>query len=237
MSDAALPTGYGPQEARHAKAHITYQKREARRDKIVKRGSLALNILLGGALLGHVYADDFYVFPLTRVVPVFVRDLGHGALSWAVTTDQLPPGEHEAVVRSTLWQYIEQREGYSFAGSQYAYDVVTGMTAPGKVRDAYVGWVSQKNPNSYRAKLGADGTIAVDFVDGQFKEQNGQGSYVVQYYRTVSVPGAPQLRQLYSVRVTFTDEFVISAKERATRNPLSVLVTGYSNPLAMAAPK
>jgi len=234
---AALPVGYGPHEARHAKDHITYQRREARRDKIVKRGSLILNLLIGGALLGHIYADDVWVFPLTRVVPVFVRDLGHGALAWSVTTDALPPGEHEAVVRSTLWQYVQQRESYSFAGSQYAYDVVTGMTAPGKVRDAYVAWVSQKNPNSYRAKLGLDGTIAVDFVDGQFKEGGGQGSYVVQYYRTVTVPGAPQLRQLYSVRVTFTDQFVVSAKDRATRNPLSVLVTGYSNPLAMEAPK
>src|SRR6185437_4839776 len=84
---AALPVGYGPQEARHAKDHIAYQKREARRDKLVKRGSLILNLVIGGALLGHVYADDVWVFPLTRVVPVFVRDLGHGALAWSVTTD------------------------------------------------------------------------------------------------------------------------------------------------------
>lgn len=232
----ALPVGFAGNEARYAKDHIRYQKREARRDKVVKRGSLALNILLGGALLAHVYADA-WIFPLTRVVPVFVRDLGNGAMSWAVTTDALPPSEHEATVRATLWQYIQLREGYSFAGSQYAYDVVTSMTAPGKIRDAYVAWVSQKNPNSYRARLGMDGTITVEFVDGQFSEHDGKGSYVVQYYRTVSVPGASKLRQLYSVRVTFTDRYTVSAKERLTSNPISVIVTGYSNPISMEKPQ
>lgn len=234
---ATLPVGYAEPEARHAKDHITYQKREAKRDKLVKRGSLVLNVLLGGALLGHIYADDAWVFPLTRVVPVFVQVHPHGPLTWAPTTDQLGRTEHEEVVRATLWQYVEQREAYSFAGSQYAYDVVTAMTAPGKVRDDYVAWVSQKNQNSYRNRLGADGTITVEFVDGQFKEQDGQGSYVVQYYRTVSMPGSQPLRQLYSVRVSFTDQFVVSARERTTRNPLSVLVTGYSNPVLLEAPK
>ena len=232
---SALPVGFAGPETAKAKLHLDYQKREARRDKLVKRGSLWLNVLMGGALLGHVYADDAFVFPLTRLVPVFVDYHPNGPITWAMTTDQLGPGEHEAGIRSVLWQYLQHREGYAFWGSQVDYDFVANMTV-GKARDDYVAWVSKKNPNSYRNILGTDGTIKIDYVDGQFSEKDGQGMYVVQYYRTVSMPGAPSGRQMFSVRITFTDQFVVSAKERTTGNPASVRVIGYSNPIPMEAP-
>lgn len=237
MIDSPLPIGYGPREAARAKDSIRDQKRRKRWDRIVSTSSKVAIVALGSALLGHVYVDEAYVFPLIRPVPVFIERHPDGALTWAVTTDQMPPGERDQTIISTLIQYAQLREGFSFMSYQYGREVVSGMTAPGKVRDDYLAWVDPKNPNSYVNLLGRDGTVRIEVVDRTLEpEKGGQGYMRLIYYRIVQ-QGSAERRDMLSVRIGYTDRFVVSQTKRDKGNPLSLIVTSYSNPIQMESPK
>lgn len=225
-ADAVLPAAYSPEASRHAKEVTDFTRRELRRVRRVRTGSLALNVVQGGVIVllaGALY----HVTPLVRVVPVFAAVHQDGTTQFAVTTSQLPKTLNEAQIEAWLWQYLQLRESYDWASSQYAYDVVSSMSAP-TVRDAYQKWANAKDKDSPIRLLGKTGSIRVRFISGDLHMDTD--TYHVRYERIVDVDDNPPQRAVWDVTIRFSQHYTVPYLERVTYNPTGLTITGYSAP-------
>jgi len=226
---ASLPPGFRPAETRDAKLHLTYARREARRDRHVKRGSLMLNLLLGGALISVAYGSA-WVLPMVRVVPVFVGTDQDGSLNFAVSADQQTPDRQAQQIRAWLWQYVLAHDSYSFGAQLYAWDVVQAMSAP-EVAAAYRTYANPKNPQSPGAILGRRGFVHLRFEAGDIKlNSDGTGSYRVTYFRTVEADGTMPSTTHWRQDIVFLQTYGAPRWQRDTFNPSSLVVTDYPPP-------
>lgn len=225
----SLPPGFRPQEAKDAKLHLTYAKREARRDKHVKRGSLLLNLLLGGALIAAAYGSAF-VLPMVRVVPVFVGTDQDGTLNFAISADQQTPDRQAQQLRAWLWQYVLAHDSYSFGGQLYAWDVVQAMSTA-EVFDAYRKYVDLKNKQSPGAILGRRGFVHLKFETGDLKlNADGTGTYRVTYYRIIEADGTQPAVSHWRQDIGFLQTYGAPRWQKDTFNPSSLIITDYAPP-------
>mgnify|MGYP001307776583 CR=1 FL=1 len=82
-----------------------------------------------------------------------------GTYSAPVDLQDLTPVEKKVVLETSLVNYVTYREGYTFASSQKAYDIVSGMTA-GKEQSRYQKhMLDQNDPDNPIVKYGLNGQI------------------------------------------------------------------------------
>ena len=143
------------------------QDRQAREARRIKRGGTLKNVTIAG-LLGVVATQALaavYLFPLVRVVPVIAVPQPDGSMAVVAHGDALPVEVRERAIRSTLFQYVRLREGWSTGEGQYAYDVVSRMSAP-HVRTAFQEWFNLPVAPSPQAVYGPRATVSIEQING-----------------------------------------------------------------------
>ncbi len=206
-------------------------RRRARAATILAAGFFALSLMEAYALISTV--------PLIRAVPVFVTLNSDGSFDTHVTFSSLPPDKRVAAIEASLWQYIRQREGYTFATAANDYDIVSAMSAP-VVRDTYQNWKLSKDPTNPAVSLGRNGWVSVSRVDGAFVQHNEDytsGVYRVVFKRRVTaeqMKHPTEQRMIVSVAYMISDS--IPAYQRVNYNPDGVVVTEYPMPTQDGAP-
>jgi type IV secretory pathway component VirB8 len=202
--------------------------RKTRRSNIVLRLYAAMMtvmvFLLGGTLN--------YAIPLQRLLPVFFYQRPDGVVETAITTDMLPADLSDANIQAWLWQYVLNRESYSWTEADGNHHVVNAMSSV-PVRDAYNAWFNGKNPQSYMAVYGQRGIIRVALREvTQFsRAHDGQpGNITFHFDRLVTVEGEPKQKvQVWTVTLQFIQDYTrgFTLQDIKSFNPSRVLVTAY----------
>ena len=206
------------------------------------RGRARIATILATGLFASTVLEAYALIctvPLIRAVPVFVTLNADGSFDTSVTFSALPPDKRVAAIEATIWQYIRQREEYSYATAQYDYDVVSAMSAP-IVRDAYQNWKLSQDPSNPAVKLGKRGWVTVSRVDGAFTQHAADyssGVYRVVFRRRVTAEDMKrptEQRMIVSVAYALND--AIPLYQRVSYNPDGVIVTEYPEPTQDGAP-
>lgn len=218
-----------PVTAEYRQEAITFQGERARRYRNRARfamtcaiGFFTLDLVLGYALICTV--------PLIRAIPVFITLNSDGSFDTKVMFSSLPNGKRVAAIEATLWQYVRERESYSFHERPYDYDVVSAMSAPA-VRTAYQTWANSKDPSNPAVKLMDKGYINVRLIDAGFTQHAddySSGTYRVVFERKIveeSVKDPLTQRMIVSVTYALADSVPVT--ERITFNPVGLIVTEY----------
>lgn len=165
--------------------------------------------------------------PLVRVQAVFIpiRDDGSTASpmeaipSW--TVDGLK--NSDAVLQSTLWSYVQNREQYNWATAQYSWDVISAMSSV-KVRDEFQRYWNADNKNSPQWIYGYKDAVKLDWVESRLEGE----SYSVTFWRTRWSDGAPVSKpELYVCNLGFSKTYAVPFRQRFQYNPSGLAVTSY----------
>lgn len=217
---------------RQKKAVETWTKRELRKTKRINwtlgigfAAMTLVSILEGFALLSAI--------PLIRILPVFYYVKPDGVLETAITTDSLPQMHADAAVKTSLWQYVMHREGYSYVELDYSNKVVQSMSSQ-PVREAYVEWSRAKNPKSYQAIYGRKVVLRVEMREA------------LNYYPSVGgLPGRitfhfdlweyhegeppPKESTQYTTSLEFIQDYQtgFDMRDILMFNPMRIVVTAY----------
>lgn len=207
------------------------QRREARR---ARRGGIAKNVAIAGLLgvVGLQALAAVYLFPLVRVVPVIAVPQPDGSMAVVAHGDALPPAVQERAARSTLFQYVRLREGWSSGEAQYAYDVVSRMSAP-RVREAFQEWFNLPAPPGPQAVWGTRAVVTVEQLSGALLPNNTAEPdqiYQLRFRRTERMQGRPPVVTTWVATLRFRTGQPIATGDGTTFNPLGVLVTEYRPP-------
>ncbi len=207
------------------------QAREARRAKRISTGkTVAIVGLLG--VVGMQALAAVQLFPLVRVVPVVAVPQPDGSMATVVHGDALPPEVQQRAVRSTLFQYVRLREGWSSGEAQYAYDVVSRLSAP-QVRSAFQEWFNLEKPPGPQAVWGTRATVSVEQLSGAILPNNTAQAdeiYQLRFRRTERAHGRPPVASVWVVTLRYRTGQNIALTDGTTINPLGVLVTEYRPP-------
>jgi type IV secretion system protein VirB8 len=209
--------------AEHFREVVSFHKmREQNRRRI----SIAMLVLTVVALLGNL-AQAWTIavmLPLARIVPVYLWTRPDGTIDSSVSMSQLPPTQNKAVINASLWEYVRLREGYSFDTAQYAYDVVTGYSAP-KVAEQYQKFFNYPNPDSPQTAIGKNGSITVSHISSS---DLGPALQQIRFSRTISIDGKEPVTSTVTATVGYATVRNLPAGLRLT-NPGGVLVTSYQS--------
>lgn len=196
------------------------------RAKSVKRVSLAMIVVTAVALLANL-AQAWTIatlLPLARIVPVYLWVRPDGTIDSSVSMSRLPATQNKAVIDASLWEYTRLREGYSFDTARYAYDVVTGYSAP-KVVDEYQRFFNYPNPESPQVTVGKHGTISVTHISSS---DIGPALEQIRFTRTVTIDGRAPVVTTMTATIGYATVRDLPAGVRLT-NPGGVLVTSYQS--------
>ncbi len=226
MTDAAqwpaLPVRSAELEAHFAEVR-SFQAERAR--AAVRNNRLAWGIagcaLLANLGLGWTVATTF---PLVRIAPVYLWVRADGTVDSAVSMSDLPATQSQAVVMAAIWQYVRDREAYSYADAAYRYSVVTAMSSPA-VMDGYQKWFLPSNPESPQLKVGKRGQVNIEKIGISFVRPQVA---LVRYWRTLDMYGEKPVRTSWSATLGFDLVAKMSASARLT-DPGGLKVTSYQS--------
>jgi type IV secretion system protein VirB8 len=211
---------YGETQAR--------QQREARRARRISNGkTIAIIGLLG--VVGAQALAAVQLFPLVRVVPVVAVPQPDGSMATVVHGDALPPVVQERAIRATLFQYVRLREGWSSGEAQYAYDVVSRMSAPA-VRAEFQDWFNLQVAPGPQVVWGTRTTVQIEYLSGAVLPNNTNQVdqiYQMRFRRTERTAGRPPVVSTWVVTMRYRAGQTIAQLDGLTVNPLAVLVTEY----------
>ncbi|MDD2765508.1 MAG: type IV secretion system protein VirB8 [Opitutaceae bacterium] len=196
------------------------EKRTARRWGRVGWGvagvSLAVNLALGVAIV--------MILPLEKLVPAFITVNSDGTTNTSMSFSSLPANEQDAVIRASIWQYVQDRESYDFPNAQYRYDVTSLMSAP-TVQGDYQSWFLDKGPTSTSPQvlIGKKGQISVDMISMSMVRSNVA---IVQYRRTVQMYGSAPETETWTATVGFENVDTLPVSARLS-DPSGLIVTNY----------
>lgn len=174
------------------------------------------------------------ITPTIRLVPMMVTIRADGTPKAEPLMSMMEPGVQEAVLRSTLWQYVLWREGYSFDTAKFRATIVTALSGR-DVGGAYLEWYNYPNPDSPQVRYGKKGVVSIDQDAGDFEEAD-PNVYRVEYWRTVTIPGQPSTRSHWRAFVHYEQVTKIPYAEHTTINPAMIKVIGYAPPSEIDAP-
>ncbi|MBS0984270.1 VirB8/TrbF family protein [Gluconobacter cerinus] len=150
-----------------------------------------------------------------------------GTYSAPVDVKNLSRVEKREVLATSLVNYISYREGYTYASSQKAYDIVSAMTT-GKEQSRYQKhMLDQNDPENPLVMYGEHGQItALDIrLD---PDPNSENSWNFSFTRRViDRDGAPEDTPMRGT-LTFVDGHV-PTKYRVPYDPASVVVLQYES--------
>ena len=109
----------------------------------------AMSLLVNGAQ-GWTLAA---IMPTVRLVPVVVNARADGTATAEPIMSMMPPDVQNAVLRSTLWQYVVFREGYSFDTAEMRSKIVRELSNR-EVGQAYSDWCSYQILIARRSNTG-----------------------------------------------------------------------------------
>ncbi len=127
-------------------------------------GAVAVVAMIANVALGVSVAG---MLPLVRLVPVFYWVHSDGTVDAAASINALPPTQSEAVIRSAVWQYVRDREGYSYANARRSYDLIHLMSTE-HVNKVYQQWFLPGNPESPQVTVGKRGQINIEKLNIAF---------------------------------------------------------------------
>jgi type IV secretion system protein VirB8 len=201
----------------------SFQQARARSAGRMTKIAVAVAVVLGIANLALAWAVAS-MLPLTRLVPVYLLVRQDGTIDSSPSLSALPATQSQAVMRAALWQYVRLREGYSYDTAQYAYDVVSGMSAP-MARTNYQSWFNYPNPASPQVTIGKAGTITVTPIS---VAMIGPHVAQVRFSRSVQLGAAKPLAKTWTATLTFQQVDQLTGKDRLA-NPGGLLVTDYQS--------
>ena len=135
-------------------------------------------------------------------------------------------------MRATLFQYVRLREGWSSGEAQYAYDVVSRMSAP-QVRGAFQEWFNLDKPPGPQVVWGTRATVGIEQLSGAvLPNHTAQADeiYQLRFRRTERAHGRPPVVSTWVVTLRYRAGQNIAFIDGTTINPLGVLVTEYRPP-------
>jgi type IV secretion system protein VirB8 len=183
--------------------------------------SVILNGLLGTALV--------YAVPLIRVIPTFIYAREGGTFEAAVTTDGLPPNLSQSAQIAAAWQFIRLYEGYSQAESEYAWNVVSAMSAKA-VREQYQADHDPQNKQAPINVLAEKAVVHVDFVSASPACDGCSNRYNFRFVRSIKVAGDPRVqRSTWTATIQWTLDHAtrLDIRQRLTFNAPGLIVTDY----------
>jgi type IV secretion system protein VirB8 len=192
---------------------------------------LGISLLVNGAQ-GWTLAA---VMPTVRLVPVMVNARADGTVAAEPIMSMMPTDVQSAVIRATLWTYVEQREGYSPDTAAMRSRIVRELSDR-EVGQAYADWYNYPNPDSPQVKFGKKGIVTIEQDTADFLSSD-PSVYQVNYWRTVAVPGESARRTHWTAFVHFELVEAIPLNERVSINPGAVKVIAYPPPTEIDAPK
>ncbi|MCZ4093206.1 type IV secretion system protein VirB8 [Sinorhizobium psoraleae] len=194
------------------------------RAKSARRLSKVLIATAAVAVLGNV-VQAFTIatmVPLNKLVPVYLWVRPDGTVDSEVSVSRLPATQEEAVVNASLWQYVRQRESYTADTAQYAYDLVSGFSAPA-VRQEYQEFFNYPNPESPQVVIGKRGRLDVEHIASS---DISPGVQQIRYKRTLLLEGQMPVVSTWTATVRYEKVTSLPGRSRLT-NPGGLLVTSY----------
>lgn len=209
--------------AEHYKDVETFHSQRVKTRKALSR---TMMVVTGVALLGNL-AQAWTIamlFPLSKIVPVYLWIRQDGTVDSSVSMSQLPATQNKAVINAALWEYVRLREGYSAHTAQYNYDIVSAFSAPA-VALQYQKWFNYPNPESPQILMGKKGTIVIGHISSS---DIGPSIQQIRFTRTVTVDDHKPVVSSMTATVAYAAVDKLSAKARLT-NPGGVIVTSYQS--------
>lgn len=216
----ALPIT-GDALAQHYKDVESFQ---SQRVKSVKRLSKVMLVVTVVALLGNL-AQAWTLaclFPLSKIVPVYLWVRPDGTIDSSVSMSQLPPTQNKAVIDASLWEYVRLRESYSFDTARYGYEIVSNYSSPA-VASQYQQFFNYPNPESPQVTVGKHGSITVNHISSS---DIGPALKQIRFSRTTSIDGKQPLTTTMTATIGYATVRNLPAGLRLT-NPGGLLVTSY----------
>jgi len=194
------------------------------RAKAARRVSKVLAAVAGIAIIGNLGQawTIAALLPLTKIVPVYLWVRPDGTVDDSVTLSRLPATQVEAVKTAALWEYVRLREGYSYDSAQYAYDVVSGMSAD-TVRTAYQSFFNYPNPASPQVTVGRKGMVEIQHISSAFIAPTVQQ---IRFRRVLNLIGQPPLATTWTATLRYETVTTLPTALRL-RNPGGIIVTSY----------
>ena len=209
-------------------------RRQQREARSARRASGCKSAAIVGllAVVGAQALAAVYLFPLVRVVPVVAIPQPDGSLATVVHADALPPAVQQRAVRSTLFQYVRLREGWSSGEAGYAYEVVSRMSAP-HVRAAFQEWFNLAVAPGPQIVWGPRATVQVEQLSGAILPNDTAQAdeiYQLRFRRTERAAGRPPVVSTWITTLRYRTGQNIAASDGTTNTPLGVVVTEYRPP-------
>lgn len=207
--------------ADHYKEVHSFQTERAKTAQRFSRLAVLIAII---AVLGNV-AQAFVIaslFPLSKVVPVFLWVQPDGTIDSEVAISQLPATQEKAVISSALWEYVRMREGYTYDTAQYAYDLVSNLSAE-NVRQEYQQYFNYPNPGSPQVVIGRKGRLEAEHISSN---EITPGVQQIRYKRMLSIDGQMPLMTTWTATIRFEKMTSLPAKQRLA-NPAGLVITAY----------
>lgn len=240
MSDQTIPGFVGAADLiRQAEATDKWLKTEAKRSRRSRNGWRAYSLMVSSLLAMSLMALN-YAVPNIRLLPVLLWTSPDGVTGAAVTTDSLPADLSDASVKAWLWQYVMQREGFSWVEADYNHYVVEAMSDV-PIREAYDRWISAKNKDSYLNKLGRRCVVRVaprEVTEFRRATSTIPGRFTMHFDRLVSCEDE---RKAPPDTWTVTLEYVagygngLNIRDILSFNPSRIVVTAYPGALPLPA--
>jgi type IV secretion system protein VirB8 len=222
MSDrkGSLPLT-APMLEEHYKEVSSFQELRARS---ALRLSKALVIGLCVALLANVGQawTIASMLPLTKLVPVYFVIRPDGTIDSSPTLSTLPPSTDQAVIRSALWEYVNEREGFSFDTARYRWDIVSGMS-DAATRASYQQWFQVTNQQSPQITVGKTGVVTVQAISVSLIEPNVAQ---VRFQRVYAAGQSAAITTTWTATEQFEQISTIPAAARLN-DPGGIVVTSY----------
>jgi type IV secretion system protein VirB8 len=179
--------------------------------------SLAANLALAFALAS--------LAPSVRLVPLILVNHDDGTIDSYSSLSAMPASQQEADIRAALWQYVLNRESYSYADAQYRWTLVGMMSVP-SVRDSYEkGFDWKDNPQSPQNTYGKKGQIDVKLISLSMVRPQVA---LVRYQKSALLYGARPIVTTWTATIGFRMLATIPAAARYF-DPAGLQVTTYQS--------
>jgi type IV secretion system protein VirB8 len=140
----------------------SFQRKSQRRTKVTNWFLVAgLGVSILSNLAQSVSIAE--MLPLKRLLPVFYWVQTDGTIDATTSSSLLPHTQSDAATLSAVYQYVKDREGYSYANAKDAYDRIGAMSTE-HVNAAYQHWFALSNPDSPQNTIGRRGQINIERI-------------------------------------------------------------------------
>ena len=210
-----------PMLEQHYKEVTSFQESRARSAQRLSKGLVIGLCIAMFANVGQAWTIAS-LLPLTKLVPVYFVIRPDGTIDSSPTLSTLPPSTDQAVIRSALWEYVNEREGFSFDTARYRWDIVSGMS-DAATRTSYQRWFQVTNPLSPQVTVGKTGVVTVRAISVSLIEPNVAQ---VRFQRVYAAGQSAAITTTWTATEQFEQISTIPAAERLN-DPGGIVVTSY----------